>query len=90
MIDNAIGENVKDPKVKDWILPDFTTTTPEDTTVAAVLRVLLRLLRLWGPGSVPCAAPSAHTHHHGGARKRGDKVVELLGSYAWFSRTVHN
>lgn len=34
---DEIGKNVKDPKLKDWILPDFSTTTPEDRTVAAVL-----------------------------------------------------
>ena len=32
-----MGNNVRDPKLKDWVLPDFTTTTPEDRTVAAVL-----------------------------------------------------
>ena len=34
---DVIGENVKDPKLRDWVLPDFTTTTPEDKTVAAIL-----------------------------------------------------
>lgn len=34
---DKIGENVKDPGLKDWILPDFSTTTHEDRTVAAVL-----------------------------------------------------
>jgi len=36
MADN-IGKNVKDPELKDWIMPDFSTTTAEDRTVAAVL-----------------------------------------------------
>lgn len=32
-----IRKNVKDPELKDWVLPNFTTTTPEDKTVASVL-----------------------------------------------------
>jgi hypothetical protein len=34
---DAIGDNVKDPKLKQWILPNFSTTTDEDRTTAAVL-----------------------------------------------------
>jgi hypothetical protein len=32
-----ISENVVDPSLREWILPNFTTTTPNDTTVAAVV-----------------------------------------------------
>ncbi|KAJ7620136.1 hypothetical protein FB45DRAFT_992376 [Roridomyces roridus] len=32
-----IGKNVVDPTLREWVLPNFTTTTVNDTTVASVL-----------------------------------------------------
>ncbi|KAF8188137.1 hypothetical protein K438DRAFT_1833860 [Mycena galopus ATCC 62051] len=32
-----IEKNVVDPTLREWVIPDFTTTTSKDTTVAAVL-----------------------------------------------------
>ena len=32
-----IAENVRNPELRDWIMPDFTTTTQEDTVTAIVL-----------------------------------------------------
>jgi hypothetical protein len=32
-----ISQNIKDPELKSWILPSFTTTTDHDKTVASVL-----------------------------------------------------
>lgn len=37
LMTDEIRKNVKDPGLQDWVLPNFTTTTPEDRTVAAVL-----------------------------------------------------
>ncbi|KAH8647171.1 hypothetical protein BX600DRAFT_503350 [Xylariales sp. PMI_506] len=34
---NLIAKNVKDPELKGWIMPSFTTTTNVDRTVAAIL-----------------------------------------------------
>ncbi|KAJ7611813.1 hypothetical protein FB45DRAFT_993313 [Roridomyces roridus] len=34
---DLLHENVVDPTLRDWVLPNFTTTTVNDTTVAAVL-----------------------------------------------------
>ncbi|KAJ7686653.1 hypothetical protein B0H17DRAFT_1071411 [Mycena rosella] len=34
---NLIEKNVVDPTLRHWVMPDFTTTTVNDTTVAAVL-----------------------------------------------------
>ena len=32
-----IGQNVKDPSLRDWMMPDFTTTTKIDQAVASIL-----------------------------------------------------
>jgi len=34
---HLIHENVKDPSLRDWVIPNFTTTTPNDTTVCSVV-----------------------------------------------------
>ncbi|KAJ7604153.1 hypothetical protein FB45DRAFT_851370 [Roridomyces roridus] len=36
-VTTLLHENVVDPALRDWVLPNFTTTTVNDTTVAAVL-----------------------------------------------------
>jgi hypothetical protein len=36
LMTKAIDENVTDPAIRTWILPDFTTTTPNDTTVCSI------------------------------------------------------
>ena len=36
LMTKAIDENVTDPTLRAWILPDFTTTTPNDTTVCSI------------------------------------------------------
>ncbi|PKS08746.1 hypothetical protein jhhlp_004799 [Lomentospora prolificans] len=37
LMKDKIGENVNDPTLVDWIIPDFSTTTQEDKTIAAVV-----------------------------------------------------
>jgi Domain of unknown function (DUF4419) len=32
-----IDENIVDPTLRDWILPDFSTTTVTDSTVSAII-----------------------------------------------------
>jgi hypothetical protein len=32
-----IAKNVKDPGMRDWVMPDFSTTTPDDSIVGAIL-----------------------------------------------------
>lgn len=34
---SKVGDNVKDPALRDWVMPSFTTTTNVDRSVAAVL-----------------------------------------------------
>ncbi|KLU86087.1 hypothetical protein MAPG_05106 [Magnaporthiopsis poae ATCC 64411] len=34
---DAISDNVKDPELRDWVMPDFSTTTDNDRVVGAVL-----------------------------------------------------
>src|SRR5207247_542974 len=34
---DKITQNIKDPSLKAWMVPDFTTTTPTDTVVASIL-----------------------------------------------------
>ena len=34
---HLLGENLKDPDLRSWIIPDFSTTTPLDVTVASVV-----------------------------------------------------
>jgi hypothetical protein len=36
LMTKAMDENVTDPALRTWILPDFTTTTPNDTTVCSI------------------------------------------------------
>jgi hypothetical protein len=36
MVDSQISQNIKDPSVASWLLPSFTTTTPNDRIVASV------------------------------------------------------
>lgn len=36
MVDEQIVKNIKDPEVAQWLLPDFTTTTPNDRVAASV------------------------------------------------------
>lgn len=36
MVDEQIIKNIKDPEVAKWLLPDFTTTTPNDRVAASV------------------------------------------------------
>lgn len=37
MVDEQIVKNIKDPKVAAWLLPDFSTTTPQDRVAASVM-----------------------------------------------------
>lgn len=37
LMTEQIGKNIKDPSIKDWIIPDFSTTTPTDKVVGAVV-----------------------------------------------------
>lgn len=34
---NLLGKKVKDPELRDWVMPDFSTTTDEDRAVGAIL-----------------------------------------------------
>jgi hypothetical protein len=34
---DLLNENIKDKSLKDWILPDFSTTTKTDITVGAIM-----------------------------------------------------
>ncbi|KAL8285772.1 hypothetical protein RB597_002712 [Gaeumannomyces tritici] len=34
---DMIAKNVKDPELRDWVMPDFSTTTPTDRVVGSVL-----------------------------------------------------
>jgi hypothetical protein len=34
-----IAENIKDPALREWIMPDFTTTTPTDRMTAAIIMI---------------------------------------------------
>jgi len=37
LITDQIGDNIKDPSVKDWAIPNFSTTTPTDKVVGAIV-----------------------------------------------------
>jgi hypothetical protein len=53
-----IEENIKDPSLREWILPSFTTTTKVDQTVAAILMMAtLQKYFTFGCGTC-CGLPS--------------------------------
>ncbi|KAJ7105180.1 hypothetical protein C8R44DRAFT_681506 [Mycena epipterygia] len=55
---NLIDENVSDPALRAWALPAFTTTTDNDTTVAAVLLMAtLKEYFSYGFGGITCGIP---------------------------------
>jgi Domain of unknown function (DUF4419) len=37
LMTEQISSNIRDPSIKDWIIPDFSTTTPTDRVVGAVV-----------------------------------------------------
>ncbi|KAF7300163.1 hypothetical protein MKEN_01339800 [Mycena kentingensis (nom. inval.)] len=65
MMTDAIDKNVADPTLRQWALPDFTTTTAHDVTVGAVL--LMATLKTYFKYTMLC----------GGC---GYPSVQLLGS----------
>ncbi|KAJ7910060.1 hypothetical protein B0H13DRAFT_2013234 [Mycena leptocephala] len=57
MVD-LIEKNIVDPTLRQWVLPDFTTTTINDTTVAAVLMMgTLKQYFSYGFGARRCGIP---------------------------------
>ncbi|KAJ7618661.1 hypothetical protein FB45DRAFT_170149, partial [Roridomyces roridus] len=53
-----IEKNVVDPTLREWVLPDFTTTTANDTTVAAVLMMAtLKQYFAWAFSTTSCGIP---------------------------------
>ncbi|KAJ7268366.1 hypothetical protein C8J57DRAFT_995032, partial [Mycena rebaudengoi] len=53
-----IEKNVIDPTLREWVMPNFTTTTANDTTVAAVLMMAtLKQYFSYGFGSSICGIP---------------------------------
>ncbi|KAF8147390.1 hypothetical protein B0H34DRAFT_341577 [Crassisporium funariophilum] len=53
-----IHKNVVDAKLKDWILPDFTTTTDSDTVISAVLMMATLKAYFDFKMSLMCGIPS--------------------------------
>ncbi|KAG8166665.1 hypothetical protein KVR01_002354 [Diaporthe batatas] len=53
-----ISDNVKDPTLKDWVLPGFSTTTPTDTVVGSVLFMGAMQKYFSFDGGVTCGLPS--------------------------------
>ncbi|KAF8151805.1 hypothetical protein B0H34DRAFT_141105 [Crassisporium funariophilum] len=53
-----IHKNVVDAKLKDWILPDFTTTTDSDTVISAVLMMATLKAYFDFKMSLMCGLPS--------------------------------
>ncbi|KAJ7732389.1 hypothetical protein B0H14DRAFT_2997699 [Mycena olivaceomarginata] len=57
MVD-LIEKNVVDPTLREWVIPDFTTTTNKDTTVAAVLMMAtLKEYFSYGFACLGCGIP---------------------------------
>ncbi|KAJ7433488.1 hypothetical protein B0H11DRAFT_2121577 [Mycena galericulata] len=57
MVD-LIEKNIVDPTLRQWVLPKFTTTTVNDTTVAAVLMMAtLKQYFSYGFGTTACGIP---------------------------------
>jgi hypothetical protein len=57
MVD-LIEKNIVDPTLRQWVLPNFTTTTVNDTTVAAVLMMAtLKQYFSYGFGGTTCGIP---------------------------------
>jgi hypothetical protein len=53
-----IAENIKDPSLREWILPTFTTTTKDDQTVASIIMMAtLKNFFSYGCG-ICCGIPS--------------------------------
>ncbi|KAF8152211.1 hypothetical protein B0H34DRAFT_663705 [Crassisporium funariophilum] len=55
---DRIHENVVDPDLKDWILPNFTTTTHNDTVISAVLMMATLKAYFDYTFSIDCGIPS--------------------------------
>ncbi|KAI0379380.1 hypothetical protein F5Y04DRAFT_259635 [Hypomontagnella monticulosa] len=55
---HRIEENVVDPELRNWIMPDFTTTTPADTVTAAVLMMGSMQKYFTYKMSLDCGMPS--------------------------------
>ncbi|KAJ7926099.1 hypothetical protein B0H13DRAFT_1973404 [Mycena leptocephala] len=55
---DLIEKNIVDPTLRQWVLPNFTTTTINDTTVAAVLMMAtLKQYFSYGFGATACGIP---------------------------------
>ncbi|KAF7341366.1 hypothetical protein MVEN_01873100 [Mycena venus] len=55
---NLIDKNVVDPTLREWVMPDFTTTTTNDITVAAALTMAtLKQYFSYGFGILCCGIP---------------------------------
>ena len=53
-----IAQNIKDPSLREWIVPAFTTTTHEDKVVASILMMGMMKKYFAYCGGVTCGIPS--------------------------------
>lgn len=53
-----IAENVKDPSLREWIIPSFTTTTELDRAVAAIMMMATMQNHFTYSCSILCGLPS--------------------------------
>ncbi|KAJ6518579.1 hypothetical protein DFH09DRAFT_1427252 [Mycena vulgaris] len=55
---HLIEKNIVDPALREWVIPDFTTTTVNDTTVSAVLMMAtLKEYFSYGFAGIACGVP---------------------------------
>ncbi|KAF7315928.1 hypothetical protein MIND_00109600 [Mycena indigotica] len=91
---HEIDKNVSDPTLRAWVLPDFTTTTERDTTVASVtLMATLKTYFSYSFGAVACGLPSVRLEGEKAdwekLLQRADKLKEYgLQTIAWYHLLV--
>lgn len=78
---SLIQDNVKDPDLQDWIMPDFSTTTSSDRAVAAVL-MMGAMQKYFSYGmSLMCGIPSVTLL---GEREDWEKILHKLNKLSEF------
>ncbi|KAF9463857.1 hypothetical protein BDZ94DRAFT_1282297 [Collybia nuda] len=77
----AIHKNVVDNELKDWILPDFSTTTDHDTVISAVLMMSTMKGYFNYSMSLMCGIPSVTLE---GEKADWDKLVKRLDKLSSF------
>ena len=71
-----INENVKDPKLREWIIPDFTTTTDEDkVTAGAIMMGAMQQYFEYVFDCTTCGIPSVTLL---GVRQDWENILERL------------